>query len=171
MDRASVRSRNSTHGKWVGMHMTLYYKRHLSPAPRALQHCLSANKASRRAMAVQAPGISPPCTWTVHGAGLASSSDQPSLSGSCAPTAPGWGGRCESQATCRGPGLGATVPTTMTMALSSSGAENTTEMNMPLESKYWYLENSLVKENQVSTWCGAPALQSLTAAPGERHDH
>lgn len=33
--------------------------------------------------------------------------------------------------------------TTMTRALSSSGAENTREMNMPLESKYWCLENSL----------------------------
>ena len=33
--------------------------------------------------------------------------------------------------------------TTMTRALSSSGVENTREMNMPLESKYWCLENSL----------------------------
>lgn len=33
--------------------------------------------------------------------------------------------------------------TTMTRALSSSGAENTREMNMPLESKYWCLENNL----------------------------
>lgn len=33
--------------------------------------------------------------------------------------------------------------TTMTMALHSSGVENTIEMNIPLESKYWYFENNL----------------------------
>lgn len=33
--------------------------------------------------------------------------------------------------------------TTMTMALQSSGVENTIEMNIPLESKYWYFENNL----------------------------
>lgn len=34
--------------------------------------------------------------------------------------------------------------TTMIMAFNSSGAENTNEMNIPLESKYWYFENSLL---------------------------
>ena len=36
--------------------------------------------------------------------------------------------------------------TTMARALSSRGAENTMEMNMPLESKYWYFENNLFQE-------------------------
>lgn len=31
----------------------------------------------------------------------------------------------------------------MIMALNSNGAENTIEMNMPRESKYWYFENDL----------------------------
>lgn len=31
----------------------------------------------------------------------------------------------------------------MTMALNNSGVENTIEMNIPLESKYWYFENNL----------------------------
>lgn len=35
------------------------------------------------------------------------------------------------------------VRTTMIMALRSNGAENTSEMNIPLESKYWYFENNL----------------------------
>lgn len=35
------------------------------------------------------------------------------------------------------------IRTTMTMALHSSGVENTIEMNIPLESKYWYFENNL----------------------------
>ena len=34
----------------------------------------------------------------------------------------------------------------MARALSSSGAENTREMNVPLESKYWCLENNLSQE-------------------------
>lgn len=34
----------------------------------------------------------------------------------------------------------------MIMALSSSGAENTREMNIPRESKYWYFENDLFQE-------------------------
>lgn len=29
------------------------------------------------------------------------------------------------------------------IVFTSSGAENTSEINIPLESKYWYLENSL----------------------------
>lgn len=34
----------------------------------------------------------------------------------------------------------------MIMALRSNGAENTSEMNIPLESKYWYFENDLFQE-------------------------
>jgi hypothetical protein len=36
------------------------------------------------------------------------------------------------------------IHTTMSMALKSSGAENTREMNIPRESKYWYFENNLL---------------------------
>lgn len=32
------------------------------------------------------------------------------------------------------------------IVFTSSGAENTSEINIPLESKYWYLENSLKEE-------------------------
>lgn len=38
---------------------------------------------------------------------------------------------------------GSATRTTRTMALNSNGAENTSEMNIPLESKYWYFENNL----------------------------
>lgn len=37
-------------------------------------------------------------------------------------------------------------PTTIMIVFTSSGAENTSEINIPLESKYWYLENSLKEE-------------------------
>lgn len=36
----------------------------------------------------------------------------------------------------------------MIMAFTSSGAENTIEMNIPLESKYWYFENNLFKKQK-----------------------
>ena len=34
----------------------------------------------------------------------------------------------------------------MTTALRSNGTENTREMNIPLESKYWYFENNLFQQ-------------------------
>lgn len=36
----------------------------------------------------------------------------------------------------------------MTMALTSNGAENTREMNIPRESKYWYFANDLFWEKK-----------------------
>lgn len=35
------------------------------------------------------------------------------------------------------------IHTTIIIVFTSSGAENTSEINIPLESKYWYLEKSL----------------------------
>jgi len=32
------------------------------------------------------------------------------------------------------------------IVFTSRGAENTSEINIPLESKYWYFENSLKEE-------------------------
>lgn len=58
--------------------------------------------------------------------------------------------------------------TTMTRAFSSTGAENTMEMNMPLESKYWYFENNLFQErfkDHGTSQHGVLVILSVSGAP------
>lgn len=73
-------------------------------------------------------------------------------------------GLCEED---RGPKLRHTR-TTMTRAFSSTGAENTMEMNMPLESKYWYFENNLFQErfkDHGTSQHGVLVILSVSGAP------
>lgn len=50
------------------------------------------------------------------------------------------------------------IHTTIIIVFTSSGAENTREINIPLESKYWYLEKSLkeiANERQRFVYCSS----------------